>query len=115
MSGATVPGLRRDAIGPFRALVLLAVINSTITHAIARANVSTRTASALGRIKAFPALFAHWHSRHRSPVVDVRMTARVVVLIVLIHLDSERITETARVSLDETSSSDLRQSGAVQP
>lgn len=115
MSGATVPALRRDAIGLFRVLVLLTVVNSTIMQAIARANVSTRTASALGRIKVFPELFAHLHSRHHSPVVDVRMTARVVVLIVLIRLDSERIPETARVPLDETSSSDLRQSGAVQP
>jgi amino acid transporter len=52
---------------------------------------------------------------YAGPVVGVWMTAGVVVLIVLLRRHPGRIAETARVHLDETSSPDLRQSGAVQP
>ncbi|MCX4593773.1 APC family permease [Streptomyces sp. NBC_01549] len=52
---------------------------------------------------------------YAGPVVGVWMTAAVVVLIVLLRRHPGRTAETARVHLDETSSPDLRQSGAVQP
>jgi amino acid transporter len=52
-------------------LVFLAIVNSTIANANAGANVSTRTAYALGRIGIFPRAFASVHPTHRSPVVPV--------------------------------------------
>jgi len=54
---------------------------------------------------------------YAGPVVGGWMVAGVVVLIVLVRRHPGRIAETARVhlDLDETSSTDLRQSGAVQP
>ncbi|MFF1809339.1 APC family permease [Streptomyces sp. NPDC058251] len=217
---ASWEGVARASFGLFWVLVFLAVINSTIANANACANVSTRTAFALGRIRVFPQLFARLHPKHRSPVtgvavqcgvalaamlglgfsydpvtaflllatvivtvvtgvyivvnlacagyflrrrrdlfqpvrhlvfpllgivafvpalltaaglpvfdfvseltapvsyagpiVGVWMTAGVVVLIVLLRRHPGRIAETARVHLDETSPTDLRQSGAVQ-
>ncbi|WP_405884639.1 hypothetical protein OG762_41700 [Streptomyces sp. NBC_01136] len=52
---------------------------------------------------------------YTGPVVGVRMMAGVVVQIVLLRRHPGRISETAGVHLDEISSPDLRQSGAVQP
>ncbi|MFF1630038.1 amino acid permease, partial [Streptomyces sp. NPDC058272] len=51
---------------------------------------------------------------YAGPIVGVWMTAGVVVLLVLLRRHPGRIAETARVHLDETSPTDLRQSGAVQ-
>ncbi|WP_369240418.1 APC family permease [Streptomyces sp. R21] len=218
---ASWEGVARASFGLFWVLVFLAVINSTIANANACANVSTRTAFALSRIRVFPQLFTLLHPKHRSPVagvavqcamavaamlalgfaydpvtaflllatvivtvvigvyivvnlacagyflrrrrelfhpvrhlvfpllgfaafvpalltaaglpvfefvseltppvsyagpvVGIWMAAGVVVLIVLLRRHPGRIAETARVHLDETSSTDLRQSGAVQP
>lgn len=43
------------------------VVNSTVANANACANVSTRTAFALGRTGVFPRAFARLHPRRRSP------------------------------------------------
>ncbi|MFF1630043.1 APC family permease, partial [Streptomyces sp. NPDC058272] len=58
---ASWEGVARASFGLFWVLVFLAVINSTIANANACANVSTRTAFALGRIRVFPLLFARLH------------------------------------------------------
>ena len=51
----------------FWALVLFAIINSTLANAIAGTNVFTRTAFAFGRAGAFPKSLAKLNARHRSP------------------------------------------------
>ena len=52
---------------------------------------------------------------YAGPVVGVWMAAGVVVLLVLLRRHPERIAETARVHLDEPSSTGHPQNGAVQP
>ncbi|MET7883990.1 hypothetical protein [Streptomyces avermitilis] len=52
---------------------------------------------------------------YTGPVVGAWMMAGVVVLIILVRRRHGRTAETARVPLDATPSSDLRQNGAVQP
>ena len=64
-------GIARSSYGLFWILVFLAIINSTIANANAGANVSTRTAYALGRIGILPRPFTRVHEEHRSPVVAV--------------------------------------------
>jgi amino acid transporter len=64
-------GIARASYGLYWVLVFLAIVNSTIANANAGANVSTRTAYALGRIGIFPRAFASVHPTHRSPVVPV--------------------------------------------
>ncbi|MER7395170.1 APC family permease [Streptomyces sp. NPDC000151] len=64
-------GVARASFGAFWILVFLAVANSTVANANACANVSTRTAFALGRIGSFPRAFARLHPVRRSPVYGV--------------------------------------------
>lgn len=64
-------GIARASYGLFWVLLFLAVVNSTIANANAGANVSTRTAFALGRIGLLPGAFARVHPRFRSPTVGV--------------------------------------------
>ena len=61
-------GVARSLYGIFWFFVFLAIVNSTIANANAGVNVSSRTAYAMGRIRAFPAFLAHINARHRSPV-----------------------------------------------
>ncbi len=60
-------GLARASYGLFWVLVFLAVVNSTIANADAGANVPTRTAFALGRIRLLPHAVTVLRPEHRSP------------------------------------------------
>lgn len=80
---ASWEGVARASFGLFWVLVFLAVVNSTIANANACANVSTRTAFALGRIRVFPQLFARVHPRHRSPVAGVAVQCAVALAAML--------------------------------
>lgn len=76
-------GVARASFGLFWVLVFLAVVNSTIANANACANVSTRTAFALARIRVFPRLFARVHPRYRSPAAGVAVQGAVAVAVML--------------------------------
>lgn len=76
-------GVARASFGFFWGLVFLAVVNSTIANANACANVSTRTAFALARIRVMPRLLATLHPRHRSPVAGIAVQTVVAVGAVL--------------------------------
>ncbi|AOR35829.1 amino acid permease [Streptomyces fodineus] len=80
---ASWDGVARASFGLFWVLVFLAVINSTIANANACANVSTRTAFALARIRVLPRLLATLHPRHRSPVAGIALQAVVAIGAVL--------------------------------
>lgn len=80
---ASWDGVARASFRLFWVLVFLAVINSTIANANACANVSTRTAFALARIRVLPRLLATLHPRHRSPVAGVALQTLVAVAAVL--------------------------------
>lgn len=80
---ASWDGVARASFGLLWVLVFLAVINSTIANANACANVSTRTAFALARIRVLPGPLATLHPRHRSPVVGIAVQTVVAVGAVL--------------------------------
>jgi amino acid transporter len=80
---ASWEGVARASFGFFWVLVFLAVVNSTIANANACANVSTRTAFALARIRVLPGLFASLHPRYRSPVAGIAVQTVVAVGAVL--------------------------------
>ncbi|EST20754.1 APC family permease [Streptomyces roseochromogenus] len=80
---ASWDGVARASFGLFWVPVFLAVINSTIANANACANVSTRTAFALARIRVLPSLLATLHPRRRSPVAGIALQALVAVGAVL--------------------------------
>ncbi len=69
--GVPWDGLARTISVVFWALVLFAIINSTLANANAGANVFTRTAYAFGRVGAFPRAFADLHPRFKSPRVGI--------------------------------------------
>jgi len=84
--GAESPGwqnLARSFYGLFWILVFLAIVNSTIANANAGVNVSTRTAFAMGRIGAFPYIFARLALRHRAPYVAIVAVFVVTVAVSL--------------------------------
>jgi amino acid transporter len=76
-------GIAHASYGLFWVLVFLAIVNSTIANANAGANVSTRTAFALGRIHIFPGSFTRLHPKHRSPVVAVGLQFVIAVVATL--------------------------------
>ncbi|MGW2180251.1 APC family permease [Streptomyces sp. NPDC001732] len=76
---ASWEGVARASFGLFWVLLFLAVVNSTVANANASANVSTRTAFALGRIGVFPRAFARLHPRRRSPIVGVAVQFVIAV------------------------------------
>ncbi|GAA2477569.1 APC family permease [Streptomyces longisporus] len=80
---ASWDGVARASFGLFWVLVFLAVVNSTIANANACANVSTRTAYALARIRVLPRLLAALHPRYRSPVAGIAVQSVVAVGAVL--------------------------------
>ncbi|HEY2442908.1 MAG TPA: APC family permease [Streptosporangiaceae bacterium] len=82
---ASWEGMARSLYGLFWFFVFLAIVNSTIANANAGMNVSSRTAYAMGRIGAFPRLFALVHPRHRSPTAAI-MTAFGVTIAVTLGL-----------------------------
>ena len=82
---ASWEGLARSLYGVFWFFVFLAVVNSTIANANAGANVSSRTAYAMGRIGAFPRFLAIVHAKHRSPAMAI-VTGFAVTLAVTLGL-----------------------------
>jgi amino acid transporter len=78
-------GLARSLYGLFWILVFLAIVNSTLANSNAGVNVSSRTAFAMGRIKAFPQLFGVVSVRHRSPVNAI-VLGTVISLAVMLGL-----------------------------
>ena len=78
-------GLARSLYGIFWFFVFLAIVNSTIANANAGVNVSSRTAYAMGRIRAFPGVLAFVSPRHRSPVYAI-LAAFVITVAVTLSL-----------------------------
>ncbi len=76
-------GLARSLYGIFWFFVFLAIVNSTIANANAGVNVSSRTAYAMGRIGAFPAVLALVSPRHRSPIYAILAAFVVTVAVTL--------------------------------
>ncbi|HVB42492.1 MAG TPA: APC family permease [Streptosporangiaceae bacterium] len=91
---ASWEGLARSLYGLFWILVFLAIVNSTIANANAGVNVSSRTAFAMGRIKAFPSFFATLNARHRSPVNAI-VSATIITIVVTLVLGNEYSPQTA--------------------
>jgi amino acid transporter len=78
-------GLARSFYGLFWILVFLAIVNSTLANSNAGVNVASRTAFAMGRIKAFPPLFGAVSVRHRSPLNAI-VLGTVISLAVMLGL-----------------------------
>ena len=76
-------GLARSLYGIFWFFVFLAIVNSTIANANAGVNVSSRTAFAMGRIRAFPAVLAFVSHRHRSPIYAILAAFVITVAVTL--------------------------------
>ncbi len=72
---ASWEGMARSFYGLFWILVFLAIVNSTLANSNAGQNVSSRTAFAMGRIKAFPSLLGIVSARHRAPVNAIYLGA----------------------------------------
>jgi amino acid transporter len=84
-TSASWVGVARSLYGIFWLFVFLAIVNSTIANSNAGVNVSSRTAYAMGRIRAFPAFLAHIDPRHRSPIYSI-LTAFVITIAVTLGL-----------------------------
>ncbi len=80
---ASWDGIARGSFGLFWILVFFAIVNSTLANANAGANVSTRTAYALGRIGVFPRAFTTVHPTHRSPTVAVLVQFAIAVVVTM--------------------------------
>ncbi len=80
---ASWEGMARSLYGIFWFFVFLAIVNSTIANANAGVNVSSRTAFAMGRIRAFPHFLAQVHHRHRSPVNAILVGTAVTIAVTL--------------------------------
>ncbi len=76
-------GLARSLFGLFWFFVFLAIVNSTLANSNAGVNVATRTAYAMGRVRAFPSIFGIVSSRHRSPLVALGVTIAVTLGVTL--------------------------------
>jgi amino acid transporter len=93
-TSASWVGVARSLYGVFWFFVFLAIINSTIANANAGVNVSSRTAYAMGRIRAFPAFLAHINARHRSPVYSI-LAAFVITIAITLALGLHYTPEVA--------------------
>ncbi len=82
---ASWEGVARGLYGLFWVLVFFAIINSTLANSNAGVNVASRTAFAMGRVRAFPSLFAEVSARHRSPVLAIA-AGTVIGLAVMLGL-----------------------------
>ncbi len=82
---ASWEGVARTLYGLFWVLVFFAIINSTLANSNAGVNVASRTAFAMGRVRAFPPLFAQISDRHRSPVLAIA-AGTVIGLAVMLGL-----------------------------
>ena len=76
-------GLARSSYGLFWLLVFFAIVNSAVANANAGANVSTRTAYALGRIRLLPRMVTVLHPTHRSPYLAVYAQFVIGVVVTL--------------------------------
>jgi amino acid transporter len=76
---ASWEGLARSLFGFFWFFVFLAIVNSTIANSNAGVNVASRTAYAMGRVRAFPSVFAVVSARHRSPLVALGATLAITI------------------------------------
>jgi amino acid transporter len=93
-TSASWVGIARSLYGIFWFFVFLAIVNSTIANANAGVNVSSRTAYAMGRIRAFPAFLAHINARHRSPVYSI-LAAFVITIAITLALGLKYTPEVA--------------------
>jgi amino acid transporter len=93
-TSASWVGIARSLYGIFWLFVFLAIVNSTIANANAGVNVSSRTAYAMGRIRAFPAFLAHVNARHRSPVYAI-VAAFVITIAITLALGLKYTPEVA--------------------
>jgi amino acid transporter len=82
-TSASWVGIARSLYGIFWFFVFLAIVNSTIANANAGVNVSSRTAYAMGRIRAFPSFLAHVNARYRSPVNSILVAFVLTIAITL--------------------------------
>ena len=82
---ASWEGVARALYGLFWVLVFFAIINSTVANSNAGVNVASRTAFAMGRVRAFPAGLARVSERHQAPVLAIA-TGTVVSLAVMLGL-----------------------------
>jgi amino acid transporter len=82
-TSASWVGVARSLYGIFWLFVFLAIVNFTIANANAGVNVSSRTAYAMGRIRAFPAFLAHVSTRHRSPIYSILAAFVITIAITL--------------------------------
>ncbi|HEX9031991.1 MAG TPA: hypothetical protein VF834_09110, partial [Streptosporangiaceae bacterium] len=80
---ASWEGMARSLYGLFWILVFLAIVNSTIANANAGVNVSSRTAFAMGRIRAFPSFLALVNARRRSPVNAIVLATVITIGVTL--------------------------------
>jgi amino acid transporter len=76
-------GVARSLYGIFWFFVFLAIVNSTVANANAGVNVSSRTAYAMGRIRAFPSFLAHINDRHHSPIYSILAAFVITIAITL--------------------------------
>ena len=72
-------GLARSLYGVFWFFVFLAIVNSTIANSNAGVNVASRTAYAMGRVRAFPSVFAVVSEHYRSPLVALGTTIAITL------------------------------------
>ncbi|MGI9008996.1 MAG: APC family permease [Streptosporangiaceae bacterium] len=80
---ASWEGLARALFGLFWILVFLAIVNSTLANSNAGVNVSSRTAFAMGRIRAFPPVLGRVSERHRSPVAAIAVGGVLSLILML--------------------------------
>jgi amino acid transporter len=83
-NGVPWDGLARQVSIVFWALVLFAIVNSTLANANSGANVFTRTAYAMGRIGVFPRAFANLHPKYKSPQVGVLVELILGIVLALV-------------------------------
>jgi amino acid transporter len=82
-TSASWEGLARAFYGLFWVLVFLAIVNSTLANSNAGVNVSSRTAYAMGRIKAFPSFLAMVNVKHKSPVNAITLGSVISIVVML--------------------------------
>jgi amino acid transporter len=76
-------GVARALYGLFWVFVFFAIINSTLANSNAGVNVASRTAFAMGRVRAFPPAFSRVSERHRSPVLAIAAGTAISIAVML--------------------------------
>ncbi len=80
---ASWEGVARTLYGLFWVLVFFAIINSTLANSNAGVNVASRTAFAMGRVRAFPSALARVSAEHRSPVLAITVGTLISLAVML--------------------------------